>query len=113
MAKNIPRKPKESLEDFKKRTVTELDTMEKLQHPHLVQVFDAYASSDQLIIVMEFCDLEDLGELIEQRSQSGFGFSEDEIMRYFVQICFALQYLHDKNIMHRDVKPDNIFISGK
>jgi NIMA (never in mitosis gene a)-related kinase len=36
--------------------------------------------------------------------------AEDDILNFFVQICLALKHIHDRKILHRDIKPDNIFL---
>ncbi|XP_067451228.1 interferon-induced very large GTPase 1-like isoform X3 [Thunnus thynnus] len=58
---------------------------------------------------MDYCEGGDLLEKI--KSQKGELFSEDQILDWFVQICLALKHIHDRKILHRDIKPQNIFLT--
>ena len=61
-------------------------------------------------IVMEYCEGGDLYNKINR--QRGRLFPEQVILSFFVQICRAVQYIHERKILHRDIKSQNIFISG-
>ena len=54
---------------------------------------------------MEYCEKGDLHELIREKRRNGEHFTEDEINKWFVQICRALEYAHENKIIHRDLKP--------
>lgn len=60
---------------------------------------------------MENAPCGDLGHVVLKRSEEKKPFTEDEIMFYYVQILLALFHVHSKNILHRDIKTQNIFIS--
>ena len=57
---------------------------------------------------MEYCEGGDLYTKINR--QRGKLFSENAILQFFVQICRAVQYVHERKILHRDIKSQNIFI---
>lgn len=59
---------------------------------------------------MEHCEGGDLDNML--RSRQGQLMSEDELMRYFVQIAFALSHVHSKSIVHRDLKTNNVFLTS-
>ena len=59
---------------------------------------------------MEYCDGGDLYNKINR--QRGRHFSENVILTYFSQICRAVQYIHERKILHRDIKSQNIFLCG-
>ncbi|XDV19362.1 hypothetical protein PO909_024846 [Leuciscus waleckii] len=59
-------------------------------------------------IVMEYCEGGDLSKVMKK--QKGV-FEEKQILDWLVQICLALQYLYEKNIIHRDIKPQNVFLT--
>ncbi len=64
-----------------------------------------------LNIVMELAECGDLSEIIQKRAAEKKPFSEDEIMFWFVQIVLGLFHVHSKNILHRDLKSQNIFVA--
>ena len=59
---------------------------------------------------MEHCDGGDLYSKINR--QRGRQFPENVVLSYFAQICRAVQYIHDRKILHRDIKSQNIFLCG-
>jgi len=61
---------------------------------------------------MEYCQFGDLSVYIKQKREKRQHFSEEEIIKILLQICSALEYIHDKNIIHRDLKAKNIFLSS-
>lgn len=54
----------------------------------------------------------DLAHHIKVRKQKGERFSEELVMNWFLQILFALQHIHSKKILHRDIKTSNIFLTS-
>jgi NIMA (never in mitosis gene a)-related kinase len=62
-------------------------------------------------IVMEYCEGGDLKKHIDEYYYSEKNFSKKQIIEYLVQICEGLNYLHNKNIIHRDIKSQNIFLT--
>ena len=68
---------------------------------------------------MDFADGGDLAQRIEAQKDSAANseapepFSEDMVLDWFVQICLALKHAHDRKVLHRDLKPQNIFLTRK
>ena len=60
---------------------------------------------------MELADGGDLGSAVSARKAKNNYWTEEEAMRIFVQICLALKHVHDQNILHRDLKSQNIFLT--
>ena len=60
---------------------------------------------------MEYCSKGNLDQLIQRRIQSGGNFSKDQILRTLAHIVMAVMAMHNKNILHRDIKTQNIFIT--
>ncbi|XP_067451398.1 interferon-induced very large GTPase 1-like [Thunnus thynnus] len=87
----------------------EVEVLAKMSHPNIVQYKESFEVKDCLCIVMGYCEGGDLLEKI--KSQKGELFSEDQILDWFVQICLALKHIHDRKILHRDIKPQNIFLT--
>lgn len=82
-----------------------------LQHPRVVRILDHFTSSSGQYLVMELIRGIDLGALLKQRGQPGL--PVDQAIEYVRQTCEALQYVHDQQIVHRDVKPQNLILSEK
>lgn len=66
-----------------------------------------------LCIVMDYADGGDMFKKIAKQKQIGVGFSETQILDWFVQIALALKHIHDRKILHRDLKTQNIFLNQK
>jgi serine/threonine protein kinase len=84
----------------------EVDIMRRLKHPNIIQFVDVFETSDQLMMIMEYCPGDELFDVILARKF----FLEKDAKPIFAQICRALFYLHSLNIIHRDIKPENVLI---
>jgi len=93
--------------DFIERFKREANIMMDFRHEHIVQVYDHFKEDNAYHIVMEFVDGITLEQLIADRR---FIPNQAAIL-IFNQICHALKYAHDQNVLHRDIKPANILIS--
>ncbi|XP_062862399.1 serine/threonine-protein kinase Nek5-like isoform X2 [Trichomycterus rosablanca] len=92
--------------DASKKEVTLLS---KMKHPNIVAFFKSFYERNNLYIVMEYCDGGDLMKRINM--QRGQPFTEEQIMNWFVQICLGLKHIHDRKVLHRDIKTQNIFLT--
>ena len=99
-----------SLSEKAKRTATqEARLLSELTHPNIVSYKDSFHFNGLLHIVMCYCEGGDLNKYLKSRDPCHL--SESKIIHWFVQIALALQYLHKLNILHRDLKTQNIFLS--
>ncbi|XP_054882583.1 serine/threonine-protein kinase Nek4 isoform X2 [Poeciliopsis prolifica] len=88
----------------------EAQLLSQLRHPNIVTYRESWEGDDrQLYIVMGFCEGGDLYHRLKQ--QKGEHLPERQVVEWFVQIAMALQYLHERNILHRDLKTQNIFLT--
>ncbi|XP_067454559.1 serine/threonine-protein kinase Nek1-like [Thunnus thynnus] len=87
----------------------EVEVLAKMSHPNIVQYKESVEVKGCLCIVMDYCEGGDLLKKIN--SQKGELFSEEQILDWFVQICLLLKHIHDRKILHRDIKPQNIFLT--
>eukprot|EP00079_Xenopus_tropicalis_P039024 XP_017952795.1 PREDICTED: striated muscle preferentially expressed protein kinase [Xenopus tropicalis] len=85
----------------------ERDILSKLRHDRIIFFYDAFEKRSALIIVMELCSQEELLERLTRKPTV----SESEIRSFIRQILEGLDYLHHKNILHLDIKPENILMA--
>ncbi|KAM7065494.1 serine/threonine-protein kinase Nek3 isoform 2-T3 [Acridotheres tristis] len=81
----------------------------KMKHPNIVAFKESFEADGHLYIVMEYCDDGDLMQKIKH--QGGNLFPEDMILHWFVQMCLAVKHIHDKRVLHRDIKSKNVFLT--
>ncbi|XP_057901148.1 serine/threonine-protein kinase Nek5 isoform X6 [Melospiza georgiana] len=94
----------------KEASEKEVILLAKMKHANIVTFYASLQEENKLYIVMEYCDGGDLMKRINM--QHGVLFDEDQILSWFVQISLGLKHIHDKKILHRDVKAQNIFLSN-
>ncbi|XP_077964889.1 serine/threonine-protein kinase Nek1 isoform X1 [Gasterosteus aculeatus] len=87
----------------------EVAVLANMSHPNIVQYKESFEEGGCLYIVMDYCEGGDLFKKIN--TQKGVLFSEEQILDWFVQICLALKHVHDRKILHRDIKSQNIFLT--
>ena len=93
--------------EYTARFEIEARLLSQLEHPRVVKVLDHFQdASGVYYIVMELVEGSDLGKLLEERGDPGL--PVPEVIEYARQTCEALQYVHEQQIVHRDVKPANL-----
>lgn len=80
-----------------------------IKHPNLVKIYKVYEEQDKIHIILELCEG---GELYDSIVKRGC-YSEGDAARIMKQLMSALQSLHKYNILHLDIKPENILLSSK
>lgn len=88
----------------------EVALLRSLDHPNIVSYRDNFFMGDTLVIIMQYCEGGDLATYIKDMRKQRQRIDEQQIMHYFVQILQALQYIHSKRILHRDLKTSNLFL---
>ncbi|KAI0090643.1 hypothetical protein BDY19DRAFT_984342 [Irpex rosettiformis] len=81
----------------------------QLHHPHITQLFEVIATENNIWLVTELCSG---GELFDYLAEKG-RLSEDETRLFFGQLCLAVAYLHEKGIVHRDLKLENVLLDER
>lgn len=96
--------PDKELEGYQQ----EVRLLSELEHPGIVSLRESFIDDEQhLCIVMDYCEGGDLTAYFKARKSR---LTEAEIIFHFIQMCLSLSYMHDKNILHRDLKTQNIFL---
>ena len=93
--------------------INEGEHLKELDHPNLVLYKSVFFANDILNVMMEYAKNGDLNnELLRHKEQNKY-FEENQLLNWLTQICFSLQYIHEKKIVHSDIKPSNIFLTKK
>ncbi|SCV00747.1 LANO_0F08394g1_1 [Lachancea nothofagi CBS 11611] len=109
----------------------EIAILKKIKHPHIVGLMNCERTGSDFFLIMEYCALGDLTFLIKKRkaliekhplvrtmfekypppSESHNGLNRVVVVNYLQQLSSALMFLRSKNLVHRDIKPQNLLIS--
>ena len=87
----------------------EFEFLRSVDHPCIVKLVDAYATTDELWLVLEYCQLGSVADILQL---TGIPFSEAEIACVIYHLLLALEFIHAQDSMHRDLKPGNILINS-
>eukprot|EP01083_Nonionella_stella_P086476 240295_1 len=92
----------------------EVHLLERLNHPSIVRYEESFVdtrrSETYLCVVMTYCDGGDLTHFL--KNQRGRKLREKHVLDLFVQIALAMHFVHKRNILHRDLKAQNIFVKN-
>lgn len=87
--------------------VQEILTLQKVDHPNIVKIYEIFREPSKLYLVMELVEGEELLDYVRER----FTLDEKECAIITQQLVKTVKYLNSLNICHRDLKPDNIMIN--
>jgi calcium-dependent protein kinase len=102
-------KKNEIPEDERNAMLKEVSILKSLDHPNIIKMFDMYQDDINYYIVIEYCSG---GELFDRVKNNSDGFSEKEAAGYLRQLLSALSYLHSRQIVHRDLKAENLLFEN-
>jgi len=98
--------PAEQLPEVRARLKREAHSAGKLSHPNIVTIFDYGEHQGAPYIVMDLMEGEELSRLLDGGARLGL----DKVVRVMEQLLAALGYAHENGVVHRDVKPNNVFV---
>ena len=88
----------------------EAETLQRLQHTAVVGYRDTFVDDEYLCLVMEYADSGDLGSRIAANRERPFG--EEQVLQWLVQLALALHHVHERGVLHRDLKTQNVFLTA-
>jgi eukaryotic-like serine/threonine-protein kinase len=94
--------------DVRERFVREAYVSNRVQHPGAVKILEHGESEGEAYLVMELLEGEPLGECVRRRG----GLPVDDLLGYLDQVLDVLASAHEQGIIHRDIKPDNLFVGN-
>ncbi len=85
----------------------EIEILKQLKHPHIVNCFGGVCESKQRFYAMELVDGGTLADHLQKHGR----FTWDYVLEYGLQMCSALDYAHQRGVIHRDIKPGNFLLT--
>jgi NIMA (never in mitosis gene a)-related kinase len=97
--------------------LTEVQNVLQLKHEHIVKCYKFFIerpenNDERLCIIYEYCEKGSLGDIILRQRSKKQSIQTQFILKWMLQICRAVAFLHSQNIIHRDMKPQNIFLTN-
>jgi cyclin-dependent kinase-like len=104
------KKFKEVEDEIVKKTMKrELRMLQRMHHENIVDFIEAFKRKGNLFLVFEYVEK----NLLEILQDSPRGLEPKLIRHFMYQLCKAIKYLHNQNVIHRDVKPENLLVNEK
>jgi serine/threonine-protein kinase len=94
-------------DNFRERFALEIETLKKLRHPNIVELYGYGVQDGHLFYAMELVE----GKSLQEELLSGRRFDWRETTHFCIAICQALKHAHDRGVIHRDLKPANLLLT--
>lgn len=98
------------VENLRQKFHKEANGLFRLRHKNIVRTIDFFKENDTIYYVMDYINGPSLGKYL--KTTAGGMLPEDKAFEFFLQLCDALSYIHQKKMLHLDIKPDNILIDA-
>eukprot|EP00745_Piridium_sociabile_P034730 TRINITY_DN59970_c0_g1_i1.p1 TRINITY_DN59970_c0_g1~~TRINITY_DN59970_c0_g1_i1.p1 ORF type:complete len:393 (-),score=55.57 TRINITY_DN59970_c0_g1_i1:158-1168(-) len=92
--------------------INEVKVLSYLRHPYIISYRESFIEDQKLYIIMDYAEGGDLYTKIQSQKKTGKYFNEAQILRWFTQAALSLKYMHDRYILHRDLKTQNFFVTA-
>jgi serine/threonine protein kinase len=99
----------ESMNRYKAKFIKEAQTIATLNHPNIIPIHDAFEENGTAYYVMDYIEGESLNDVVKRRGT----LNEATAVRYIRQVADALNYIHERKVMHLDIKPGNVMLRSK
>jgi serine/threonine protein kinase len=106
--KFVPKSSFRQISDLQ-RVYQEIQSLRNLRHPNVIRILDVAEHPDSICFIMEFAANGELKDYVEKRGS----LTEEESRHFFKQIVRAVHFIHSKNIIHRDLKLENILLDAQ
>ena len=96
--------------DFYRLVFNEATLLNELSFPYIIKYYTNFQVGDFLFLILEYVSNGNMNDLITTREKLKKPFEEEELWEIFLQCIMGLNHIHKKGLIHRDIKPTNIFI---
>jgi serine/threonine protein kinase len=93
--------------------VREAKILHQINHPQIPKFFACFEEDNKLFLVQEYIKGQTYSTILRERQQQGNTFSEPEVVKWLLDLLPVLSYLHDRQIVHRDISLDNIMLQDE
>lgn len=107
-AMKVLSKNKINQQNLLRYALTERNVLNLCKHPFIVGLHYAFQTKDKLFLVLEYCPGGDLSEYLQIEKH----FTEERSKTYICEILLGIEYLHERDIIYRDLKPDNVVLDS-
>ena len=90
----------------------ETHILASLEHPFIVRYYDSFVELRRLVLVMEYAENGSLHTVLQRHQKLGRPLGEGVLWRYAIQLLVGLHAIHRRRVVHRDIKPHNIFLGA-
>lgn len=96
-----------------KAVIREVQLLRRLRHPNIIRLFGSFVEGKNLYIITEFAQGGDLQSVVDKLKRTRKRMAERQLWRFVAEICSALQHMHSHQVVHRDIKAQNVFLSAE
>jgi len=103
-------RPQKLTKKVKENLDVEISILGSFNHAHIVRMWDVFKTNSHIYLILEYCSGGDLQELIRGRKKGRL--SERVARRLMSDLCMGLQFLNSREVIHRDIKPQNLLLTN-